>query len=37
MEQDGVKITAPVEDFFFLGGGGGSSLCSDVETFIILF
>lgn len=36
MEQDGVKITAPVEDFFF-GGGGGSSLCSDVETFIILF
>lgn len=36
MEQDGVKITAPVEDFFW-GGGGGSSLCSDVETFIILF
>lgn len=35
MEQDGVKITAPVEDFFW--GGGGSSLCSDVETFIILF
>lgn len=34
MEQDGVKITALVEDFF---GGGGSSLCSDVETFIILF